>query len=58
MRGLSRNLAPDLTDVNRKNEGRVVCAILLEVESINKESLWKETWGLICNVMVNEPHLA
>jgi hypothetical protein len=45
----------DLTDVNRTNGGRVVYAILLVVESFNKGRFWKEPWGLICNLIVNQP---
>jgi len=48
----------DLTDVNPEIRDRVVYAILLVVESFNKGRFCKEPWGLICNVIVNEPHQA
>ena len=41
--------------MNPANEDRAVYAILLVVESFNKERFFKEPWGLICNVIVNEP---
>ena len=45
----------DLTDVNLKILDHIRNAILLVLESFNEGRFLKEPWGLICNVIVNQP---